>query len=61
MNFKKSIISYLPHKYRANSRDKKIIFFAIMKPLKGTRPTPNRTANQKTQKKGLYHGKQPKQ
>ncbi len=32
-----------------------------MKPLKGARPTPNKTANQKTQKRGLYHGKQPKQ
>ncbi|OOP79739.1 type I restriction endonuclease [Helicobacter pylori] len=55
---KNGIIAYLPHKYRANARDKKIIFFAIMKPLKGARPTPNKTANQKTQKRGLYHGKQ---
>ncbi|OOC34035.1 type I restriction endonuclease [Helicobacter pylori] len=61
MNFKGVIIAYLPHKYRANARDKKIIFFAIMKPLKGACPTPNKTANQKTQKRGLYHGKQPKQ
>ncbi|NHA72905.1 type I restriction endonuclease [Helicobacter pylori] len=58
---KNGIIAYLPHKYRANARNKKIIFFAIIKPLKGARPTPNKTANQKTQKRGLYHGKQPKQ
>ncbi|WP_232260195.1 type I restriction endonuclease [Helicobacter pylori] len=61
MTFKNGIIAYLPHKYRANARNKKIIFFDIMKPLKGVRPTPNKTANQKTQKRGLYHGKQPKQ
>ncbi|MFB1302396.1 type I restriction endonuclease [Helicobacter pylori] len=58
MNFKKAIISYLPHKRTENARNKKIIFFAIMKPLKGARPTPNKTANQKTQKRGLYRGKQ---
>nr|WP_080025409.1 type I restriction endonuclease subunit M [Helicobacter pylori] len=50
---KNGIIAYLPHKYRANARDKKIIFFAIMKPLKGACPTPNKTANQKTPKRGL--------
>ncbi|WP_367713159.1 type I restriction endonuclease [Helicobacter pylori] len=61
MNFKKAIISYLPHKRTENAWNKKIIFFAIMNPLKGARPTPNKTANQKTQKRGLYHGKQPKQ
>ncbi|WP_367713367.1 type I restriction endonuclease [Helicobacter pylori] len=61
MNFKKAIIAYLPHKRTQNARNKKIIFFAIMNPLKGVRPTPNKTANQKTQKRGLYHGKQPKQ
>ncbi len=44
-----------------NTGNKKIIFFAIMKPLKGTHATPNKTANQKTQKRDLYHGKQPKQ
>ncbi|EJB36070.1 hypothetical protein [Helicobacter pylori] len=55
---KNGIIAYLPHKYRANARDKKIIFFAIMKPLRGALKTPNKTANQKTQKRGLYHGKQ---
>nr|WP_232262629.1 type I restriction endonuclease [Helicobacter pylori] len=53
MNFKRAIISYLPHKRTENARNKKIIFFAIMKPLKGARPTPNKTANQKTQKRGL--------
>ncbi|MGN8512124.1 type I restriction endonuclease [Helicobacter pylori] len=59
MNFKKAIIAYLPHKYRANARNKKIIFFAIMNPLRGALKTPNKTANQNTQKRGLYHGKQP--
>ncbi|MFA4745872.1 type I restriction endonuclease [Helicobacter pylori] len=61
MNFKGVIIAYLPHKRTQNARNKKIIFFAIMKPLKGAHPTPNKTANQKTQKRGLYHGKQLKQ
>ncbi|MUU50108.1 type I restriction endonuclease [Helicobacter pylori] len=51
------IIAYLPHKYRANARDKKIIFFAIMKPLRGELKPPNKTANQKNTKKGFYHGK----
>ncbi|WP_232257738.1 type I restriction endonuclease [Helicobacter pylori] len=58
MNFKRAIIAYLPHKRTQNARNKKIIFFAIMKPLKGACPTPNKTANQKIQKRGLYHGKQ---
>ncbi|MFP6184092.1 type I restriction endonuclease [Helicobacter pylori] len=61
MTLKKAIIAYLPHKRTENARNKKIIFFAIMKPLKGVLTTPNKTANQKTQKRGLYHGKQPKQ
>ncbi|WP_331458946.1 type I restriction endonuclease subunit M [Helicobacter pylori] len=50
---KKVIIAYLPHKRTENARNKKIIFFAIMKPLKGARPTPNKTTNQKNTKKGL--------
>ncbi|RVY62996.1 type I restriction endonuclease [Helicobacter pylori] len=58
MNFKRAIIAYLSHKRTQNARNKKIIFFAIINPLKGARPTPNKTANQKTQKRGLYHGKQ---
>ncbi|MFB1342844.1 type I restriction endonuclease [Helicobacter pylori] len=59
---KNGIIAYLSHKRTQNARNKKIIFFAIMKPLKGTLTTPNKTANQKTQKRGsYYHGKQPKQ
>ncbi|PUD10883.1 type I restriction endonuclease [Helicobacter pylori] len=58
---KNGIIAYLPHKRTENARNKKIIFFDIMKPLKGKLTTPNKTANQKTQKRGLYHGKQPKQ
>ncbi|AVV96365.1 type I restriction endonuclease [Helicobacter pylori] len=56
MNFKRAIISYLPHKRIKNARNKKIIFFAIMKPLKGARPTPNKNANQNT-KKGLISWK----
>ncbi len=52
MTFENGIIAYLPHKYRANARDKKIIFFAIMKPLRGVLKPPI-----KTQKRGLYHGK----
>ncbi len=56
MNFKRAIIAYLPHKRTENARNKKIIFFAIMKPLKGARPTPNKTANQNT-KKGLLSWK----
>ncbi|RVY78248.1 type I restriction endonuclease [Helicobacter pylori] len=54
---KNGIIAYLSHKRTQNARNKKIIFFAIMKPLKGVLTTPNKTANQ-TQKRGLYHGKQ---
>nr|WP_230077981.1 type I restriction endonuclease [Helicobacter pylori] len=50
------IIAYLSHKRTENARNKKIIFFDIMKPLKGALTTPI-----KTQKRGLYHGKQPKQ
>ncbi|RVY78885.1 type I restriction endonuclease [Helicobacter pylori] len=61
MTLKEMIIAYLPHKRTENARNKKIIFFDIMKPLKGKLKTPNKTANQKTQKRGLYHGKQPKQ
>ncbi|GAA8398942.1 hypothetical protein HpBT226_10980 [Helicobacter pylori] len=57
MNFKKAIISYLPHKRMGNARNKKIIFFAIMKPLKGALTTPNKTANQ-NKKGAYYHGKQ---
>ncbi|EMH21740.1 hypothetical protein HMPREF1417_00271 [Helicobacter pylori GAM260Bi] len=57
MTFKNGIIAYLPHKYRANARDKKIIFFDIMKPLRGELKTPNKTANQKNTKKGLISWK----
>nr|WP_259456830.1 type I restriction endonuclease [Helicobacter pylori] len=53
---KNGIISYLPHKRTENARNKKIIFFAIMKPLKGVLTTPNKTANQNT-KKGLISWK----
>ncbi len=48
MNFKRAIISYLSHKRMENTGNKKIIFFAIMKPLSGALKTPI-----KTQKKGL--------
>lgn len=52
MNFKKGIIAYLPHKRMGNTGNKKIIFFAIMKPLSGALKTPINT------KKGAYyHGK----
>ncbi|WP_283448173.1 type I restriction endonuclease [Helicobacter pylori] len=54
---KNGIIAYLPHKRTENAWNKKIIFFAIMKPLRGARPTPNKTANQKTQKRGLLSWK----
>ncbi len=53
MNFKRAIIAYLPHKRMGNTGNKKIIFFAIMKPLNGALKTPI-----KTQKKAYYHGKQ---
>nr|WP_229764907.1 type I restriction endonuclease [Helicobacter pylori] len=48
MNFKRAIIAYLSHKRMENARNKKIIFFAIMKPLKGALTTPIKTANQNT-------------
>ncbi len=57
MNFKKVIVAYFPHKRMENARNKKIIFFAIMKPLKGALTTPNRNANQ-NKKGAYYHGKQ---
>ncbi|WP_080359165.1 type I restriction endonuclease [Helicobacter pylori] len=53
---KNGIIAYLSHKRTENARNKKIIFFAIMKPLKGAHPTPNKSANQNT-KKGLISWK----
>ncbi|PUD56263.1 type I restriction endonuclease [Helicobacter pylori] len=56
MNFKRAIIAYLPHKRTENARNKKIIFFDIMNPLKGVLTTPNKTANQNT-KKGLISWK----
>ncbi|WP_080012189.1 type I restriction endonuclease [Helicobacter pylori] len=56
MNFKRAIISYLPHKRMENARNKEIIFFAIMKPLRGELKTPNKTANQNA-KKGLISWK----
>ncbi|NHB04037.1 restriction endonuclease subunit M [Helicobacter pylori] len=60
MNFKKAIIAYLPHKRTENARNKKIIFFDIMKPLKADNAKQNRQS--KKHKKGAYyHGKQPKQ
>ncbi|WP_232781040.1 type I restriction endonuclease [Helicobacter pylori] len=50
---KNGIIAYLPHKRTQNARNKKIIFFDIMKPLKGALTTPNKIANQN--KKGAYY------
>ncbi|NHA57604.1 type I restriction endonuclease subunit M [Helicobacter pylori] len=55
MSFKNGIIAYLPHKYRANARDKKIIFFAIMKPLKAKNAKQNRQS--KNTKRGLLSWK----
>lgn len=52
MIFKKAIIAYLPCKTHGKYREK-IIFFVIMKPLKGALTTPNKNANQN--KKGAYH------
>ncbi|WP_080015480.1 type I restriction endonuclease [Helicobacter pylori] len=54
---KNGIIAYLPHKRTQNARNKKIIFFAIMKPLKGARPTPNKKRQSKHTKKGLISWK----
>ncbi|MFP6352131.1 type I restriction endonuclease [Helicobacter pylori] len=58
MNFKRAIIAYLPHKRTENARNKKIIFFDIMKPLNGVLTTPNKKLQSKHKKRGLYHGKQ---
>ncbi|RVY49332.1 restriction endonuclease subunit M [Helicobacter pylori] len=52
---KNGIIAYLSHKRTENARNKKIIFFAIMKPCQTKPPI------KKHKKRGLYHGKQPKQ
>ncbi|WP_100984235.1 type I restriction endonuclease [Helicobacter pylori] len=63
MIFKRVIIAYLPRKTHGkckemeNARNKKIIFFAIMKPLKGARPTPNKKRQSKNTKKGLISWK----
>ncbi|MFP6085867.1 type I restriction endonuclease [Helicobacter pylori] len=54
---KNGIIAYLSHKRTQNARNKKIIFFDIMKPLNGVLTTPNKTANQKNTKKGLISWK----
>ncbi|UOS23799.1 type I restriction endonuclease [Helicobacter pylori] len=51
MNFKRAIIAYFPHKRMGNTGNKKIIFFAIMKPLSGELKTPTNT------KKGLLSWK----
>ncbi|WP_390477222.1 type I restriction endonuclease [Helicobacter pylori] len=50
---KDRIIAYLSHKRTQNARNKKIIFFDIMKPLKGKLTTPN-----KTKKELIIYGKQ---
>ncbi|WP_240444802.1 restriction endonuclease subunit M [Helicobacter pylori] len=52
---KNGIIAYLSHKRTENARNKKIIFFAIMKPLKADNAKQETPI--KTQKRGLYHGK----
>nr|WP_309136161.1 type I restriction endonuclease subunit M [Helicobacter pylori] len=44
---KNGIIAYLPHKRTQNARNKKIIFFAIMKPLKAKNAKQNRQSKQK--------------
>nr|WP_232779711.1 type I restriction endonuclease [Helicobacter pylori] len=49
MIFKKAIIAYLPCKTHGKYREKKIIFFAITKPLKGALKTPIKT------QKGAYY------
>ncbi|MFP6245543.1 type I restriction endonuclease [Helicobacter pylori] len=57
MNFKRAIIAYLPHKRTENARNKKIIFFDIIKPLKGKLTTPNKKRQSKNTKKGLISWK----
>ncbi|MFP6335205.1 type I restriction endonuclease subunit M [Helicobacter pylori] len=49
------MIAYLPHKRTENARNKKIIFFAIMKPLKAKNAKQNRQS--KNTKKGLISWK----
>lgn len=51
MNFKRAIIAYLPHKRMENTWNKKIIFFAIMKPLEVKNAKQN---CQSKRKKGAY-------
>ncbi|WP_231628448.1 type I restriction endonuclease [Helicobacter pylori] len=55
MTLKKAIIAYLPHKCTENARNKKIIFFAIMKPLKADNAKQKRQS--KNTKKGLISWK----
>ncbi|EMH36943.1 hypothetical protein HMPREF1427_01278 [Helicobacter pylori GAM83Bi] len=55
MSFENGIIAYLPHKRMENARNKKIIFFAIMKPLKADNAKQNRQS--KKHKKGAYSWK----
>ncbi|KAA6498482.1 type I restriction endonuclease [Helicobacter pylori] len=52
MTFENGIIAYLPHKYRANARDKKNNILCYNETFKGRA----KTANQNT-KKGLIYGK----
>ncbi|MGN8387499.1 type I restriction endonuclease [Helicobacter pylori] len=54
---KNGIIAYLPHKRTENARNKKIIFFAIMKPLRGELKPPNKKRQSKNTKKGLISWK----
>ncbi len=58
MNFKRAIIAYFTHKRMGNTGNKKIIFFAIMKPLKGAHPTPNKKRQSKHKKGLIIYGKQ---
>ncbi|QEF35296.1 type I restriction endonuclease subunit M [Helicobacter pylori] len=51
MTFRNGIIAYLSHKRMESARNKKIIFFAIMKPLKADNAKQNRQS--KKHKKGL--------
>ncbi|MFA4809821.1 type I restriction endonuclease [Helicobacter pylori] len=50
-------MAYLSHKRTENARNKKIIFFDIMKPLKGALTTPNKKHQSKNTKKGLISWK----
>ncbi|GAA7963794.1 hypothetical protein COL8_01300 [Helicobacter pylori] len=58
MTFENGIIAYLPHKYRANARDKKNNILCYNETFKGRAKTAKQNRQSKHKKGAYYHGKQ---